>query len=197
VERNQTRREDIDLGASPHEYLSWSQLAGIVPRKLDVSKLASEAFKADTAKANGSSIAFIAEFRRRRVLLAADAHSAVLEEALAPLARTEGGRYRIDLLKVSHHGSAYDTSPEISKHIDCTRFAISTDGSRQHKHPQKQAIARLLAADPGRDKTLFNYRQSQTELWENDSLREKWRYECVFPTAKVGDASNGTLTVEI
>jgi hypothetical protein len=36
VERNQTRREDIDLGASPHEYLSWSQLAGIVPRKLDL-----------------------------------------------------------------------------------------------------------------------------------------------------------------
>jgi hypothetical protein len=36
VERGQTRREDIDLGASPHEYLSWNQLAGIVPRKLDL-----------------------------------------------------------------------------------------------------------------------------------------------------------------
>jgi hypothetical protein len=36
LERGETRVEDIDLGASPHEYLSWNQLAGIVPRKLDL-----------------------------------------------------------------------------------------------------------------------------------------------------------------
>jgi hypothetical protein len=32
VEQGQTSREDIDLGASPHEYLRWNQLVGIVPR---------------------------------------------------------------------------------------------------------------------------------------------------------------------
>jgi beta-lactamase superfamily II metal-dependent hydrolase len=164
----------------------------------DVAKLASEAFEADTAEANGSSIAFIAEFRGKRVLLAADAHSAVLEEALAPLASTEGGRYRIDLLKLSHHGSTHNTSPDMPKHIDCTRFAVSTDGSRQHKHPHAEAIARLLAADRDRDKTLyFNYRQPQTELWENRRLMNKWRYKCVFPVTDADDASNGTLTVDI
>jgi beta-lactamase superfamily II metal-dependent hydrolase len=164
----------------------------------NVAKLASEEFEADTGEANGSSIAFIAEFGGKRVLLAADAHSAVLEEALAPLARAEGGRYHIDLMKVSHHGSAHNTSPEIPQHIDCTRFAISTDGSRQHRHPHAQAIARLLAADPDRDKILyFNYRQPQTELWENRRLKTKWRYDCVFSTANADDASNGTLTVEI
>jgi len=46
------------------------------------------------------------------------------------LVRSEGGRYRIDLLKVSRHGSAHNTSPEISKRIDCTRccgfFKISS-----------------------------------------------------------------------
>jgi hypothetical protein len=36
VESGQTHYEEIDLGASPHEYLSWDQLVGIVPRKLDV-----------------------------------------------------------------------------------------------------------------------------------------------------------------
>jgi hypothetical protein len=131
-------------------------------------------------------------------LLAADAHSAVLEEAIAPLARAEGGRYHIDLFKVSHHGSAHNLSPEFPKRVDCTRFAISTDGSRQHKHPHAQLIARLLAADPNRRKTLyFNYRQPQTELWESDRLMRRWQYECVFPTADAKDASNGTLTVEI
>jgi beta-lactamase superfamily II metal-dependent hydrolase len=164
----------------------------------DVAKYANEEFVADTAEANGSSIAFIAEFEGKRVLLAADAHSAVLEKALAPMARAAGGRYRIDLLKVSHHGSAHNTSPDITKHLDCTRFAISTDGSRQHKHPHAQAIARLLAANPDRDKTFFfNYRQPQTELWENRRLMTKWRYKCVFPTAHADDTNNGTLAVEI
>ena len=37
----------------------------------------------------------------KRILLAADAHSEVLEASLAPLAEGEGGRFRIDLLKVS------------------------------------------------------------------------------------------------
>jgi hypothetical protein len=129
----------------------------------DVTKLASEAFEADTAEANGSSIAFIAESWGRRVLLAADAHSAVLEEALGPLARTEGDRYRIDLLKMSHHGSAHNTSPEMPKHVDCTRFAISTDGTsiRMRKRSRDCSLPIEIAT------LYFNYRQSQTELWEN------------------------------
>ena len=133
-----------------------------------------------------------------RVLLAADSHSGVIESALAPLAESEGGRYRIDLVKLSHHGSAHNTSPEIPKRIDCTRFAISTDGSRRHKHPHGQSIARVLAADPDRNKVLyFNYRQPQTELWESRRLTRRWHYECEFPTASADDPRNGTLTIEI
>jgi beta-lactamase superfamily II metal-dependent hydrolase len=164
----------------------------------DVAKLAGEAFEADRTEANGSSIAFLAEFEGKRVLLAADSHSGVIESALAPLAESEGGRYRIDLVKLSHHGSAHNTSPEIPKRVDCTRFAISTDGSRRHKHPHGQSIARLLAADPDRDKVLyFNYRQPQTELWESRRLTRRWHYECEFPTASADDPRNGTLTIEI
>jgi hypothetical protein len=160
----------------------------------DVLSLAATLYDRDNAKANGSAIAFLAEFDGKRVLLAADAHSEVLETALTSLAQSEGGTCRIDVAKVSHHGSRSNTSPAFAKLIDCQRFAFSTDGSREHKHPHPETMARLLAADPDRDKTFyFNYRQPQTELWDSGHLQRKWRYTCVFPSTD----ANGALTIQI
>jgi hypothetical protein len=63
----------------------------------------------------------------------------------------------------------------------CTRFAFSTDGSR-HDHPDAETIARILKNDPERLKTLiFNFRQPQTEQWDDDALKRRWRYDCLFP----------------
>ena len=159
---------------------------------LNVKKLAAADYTPDTREANGSSIAFLAEFDGRRVLLAADAHSEVLEAALEPLARAEGGRCRVDLLKVSHHGSRNNTSKRLPELIDCTRFAFSTDGSR-HQHPHPETVARFLAADKERVKTLyFNYRQPQTECWDSLALTGTWNYRCEFPSE-----SNGTIVIPI
>jgi beta-lactamase superfamily II metal-dependent hydrolase len=164
----------------------------------DVSRLATSVYERDNAEANGSAIAFLAEFEGKRVLLAADAHSEVLEAALTSLAQEEGGACRIDLAKVSHHGSRHNTSPAFIKLIDCQRFAFSTDGSREHKHPHPETIARFLAADPERDKIFyFNYRQPQTELWDSRNLQRRWRYNCVFPSTEADDPNNGTLTIQI
>ena len=66
--------------------------------------------------------------------------------------------------------------------IDCTRFAISTDGSR-HNFPDPECIARILVADPNRDKTFyFNYPQKNAALWSsNPDLRNRWRFDVVTP----------------
>lgn len=163
---------------------------------LNVENLAGQTYQADETRPNGTSIAFIAEFAGKRILLAADAHSDVLEQALGRLAEAEGGRYRLDLLKVSHHGSKANTSPGFVRLIDCTRFAVSTNGSR-HKHPDRETIARLLFADQTRTKTFFfNYRQPGTEVWESPSLKARWRYDCVFPSGN-GGSENGALVIDI
>ncbi len=160
----------------------------------DVESLASVAYKKDEAEANGASIAFVAEFGGKRALLAADAHSEVLEAALRPLADAEGGTYRLDLLKVCHHGSKANTSPDFFEMIDCTRFAFSTNGTRKHKHPDAETIARLLKADPDRDKVLyFNYDQPSAKLWRSLLLSKLWSYQTVFP--KTGQ--DGLLCIDI
>lgn len=163
----------------------------------NVVKLANEDYEPDRTEANGSAIAFIAEFEGKRVLLAADAHSETLEAALRPLAEAEGGRYRLDLLKLSHHGSKANTSKVFPGLIDCTRFAISTNGSR-HDHPDPETIARFLVADKTRQKTLlFNYRQSNTDLWDSTQLKRTWKYDCVFPVLDERDPANGTLEIQV
>jgi beta-lactamase superfamily II metal-dependent hydrolase len=143
---------------------------------LDVEALARAPFREDPAEPNGTSIAFLAEFDGRRVLLGADAHPGVLARALRGLGYGPDNRLRLDLLKLPHHGSKANLSPELLSLIDCTHFAISTDGSR-HGHPDREAIARLLVTDEERPKTLyFNAAQPSADLWNNATLKKKWAY---------------------
>ena len=151
-----------------------------MPAVLDVDALASRGAE-DREPPNGSSIAFVAEYRGMRVLLAGDAHPDVLAAALEPLAKVEGGRYRVDLFKVSHHGSGKNTSPALARLLDCRRWVISTNGTR-HGHPDQQAIARLLQFAPdGRRILYFNYRTARTLPWDDDALKRRYSYECRWP----------------
>ena len=164
---------------------------------LNVKQLADEPYSADNTEANGSAIAFVAEFNGKRILLAADAHSEVLEQEIRPLAEAEGGRYRIDLLKVSHHGSKANTSKKFPRLLSCCRFAFSTNGDR-HNHPDRETIARFLKEFEETDKTLyFNYRQPRTELWDSLTSKHRWKYDCVFPVAAQNDPANGHLTIDV
>lgn len=147
----------------------------------NVDQLAATPFRIDTTKPNGASIVFIAEFAGRRVLMGADSHPDVVETAVRALGFDETNRLRLDCLKVSHHGSKANSSPSLLRILDCRRFAFSTDGSR-HDHPDRETIARILKNDPERAKTLiFNFRQPNTECWDDADLMRRWRYECVFP----------------
>lgn len=148
---------------------------------LDVNALAAGPFSADSARPNGGSIAFIAEYAGKRLLLAADAHPDIIESSLRGLGASETNPYRIDCLKVSHHGSKANTSSSLLKIIDCTCFAFSTDGSH-HGHPDPEAIARILKNDPKRRKKLiFNFRQKSALRWQDRDLMKEWNYCCIFP----------------
>jgi beta-lactamase superfamily II metal-dependent hydrolase len=160
----------------------------------DVPALANAAYERDPSKSNGSSIAFVVEFNDKRVMLTGDSHSEVLEKRLRPFADAEGGRFRVDLVKVSHHGSHNNTSRSFFKMVDCRRFAFSTDGSRRHGHPHPETVARILANDPDGDKTLyFNYEGPHAKVWKNPLLATKWNYKVVVPAV----SQEGTLSIDI
>lgn len=151
----------------------------------DVEALARTPDTCDTTAANGSSLAFLVDAGGKRALLTGDAHPDLLEAGVGALAAREGGRLRVDLLKVSHHGSRENTTTKLLSLLDCTRFVISTNGAR-HSHPHQETIAKILKSSTDHKILYFNYRQENTNLWDNNDLKKLYNYSTVFPDAKDG-----------
>ena len=148
----------------------------------------------DSEAPNGSSIAFVVEWKGRRILLAGDAHPEVLEASLTRLARAAGAaRYRIDLLKASHHGSQKNTSRQLIQSMDCRHLAISTNGNL-HGHPDPEAIARFLHWTPDRERSLwFNYRTERTEPWGDPAAMKRYDYRAHYPA----DDAPGVIEIDL
>jgi hypothetical protein len=150
-----------------------------MPAVLDVEALSAPSGTDSTAP-NGSSIALVAEYDGRRVLLAADAHPDVLLASLTALGA--GGRYPVDLVKLPHHGSRANLTREVIEALDCRRFAVSTNGT-VFGHPDPEAISRVLKfAGEGRKTLYFNYASDRTRPWDDPALTARFDYECVFPS---------------
>lgn len=145
---------------------------------LNVESLCAERFNEDTARANGSSIALLVEFRGRRVLLGADAHPSVLVDAIERL-QPGGGQLALDAFKLPHHGSSKNVSRELLERVNCRRYLVSTNGS-QFKHPSAQAIARVLKHGGEQKELIFNYRTQYNEVWDESSLQERYGYTTTF-----------------
>ncbi|EZP49962.1 ComEC/Rec2 family competence protein [Sphingomonas sp. RIT328] len=132
----------------------------------------------DTETPNGSSIAFLAEWEGRTVLLGGDAHPDVLAASLAALG---AGRVRVDLFKASHHGSGKNISRELVEAMECHALAVSTNGNI-HGHPDPEAIARFVVHGPQGAKMLhFNYRTDRTSPWGDPASGLRYGFDAKYP----------------
>lgn len=137
---------DVDLGkTSAHDNDYYFSLEDI---------WLNDRFQSDSSVYNGSSIAFILEADGKRMLFLGDAHADVVSKNLRACGYSETKKLKLDLVKLSHHGSQYNTSSELLQLLDSPIYIVSTDGAR-HGLPNKRAIARLIKSTQG--KVLFNY----------------------------------------
>lgn len=111
-------------------------------------------FESDSSVYNGSSIAFLLEVDNTKMLFLGDAHDNVVVDSLKKLGFSADNKLKLDLVKISHHGSQYNTSNEFLSLLDSSRYIISTNGKR-HGLPNKRTIARLIKATEGQ--ICFNY----------------------------------------
>jgi beta-lactamase superfamily II metal-dependent hydrolase len=128
----------------------------------DLEALAKQVRPEDKAKPNGSSIALLAEFAAKSVVLGADAHPDILTQSLKTLGN--GERLKIDLFKVPHHGSDANVTKDLLAAVDCDTFLFSTNGNK-FRHPDEVAVARTIQSSERLVKLLFNYRQKHTTIW--------------------------------
>jgi len=130
--------------------------------------LLNDQFKEDGSIHNGSSIAFIFEYAEKRLLLLGDAHNDIIVENLKIMGFSDENPLLLDYVKLSHHGSQYNTSPELLKLISCQNFIISTDGLR-HGLPNKLTLARIVEQFP-KVNLLFNYPDLIERIFSKEEL---------------------------
>lgn len=179
-------------GLTPGEQATGERFLGKVPLPPtleNVPALAAEKFESDNTAANGSSIAVLAEFDDKSVLLGADAYAPVLEQAI-DLLRVRRKLKKdqplpLSTFKLPHHASQNNLSTSLLKKLRCSDFLVSTSGAR-FNHPDSQAISRVLmqglaAKLPAR--LWFNYRASVhlNGAWDDAALKRKYNFETFYP----------------
>lgn len=161
--------------AETKKFLPKKGLLGAAP---SLDNLLKKQFSIDPAKANGSSIAMLAEYGGKSALLLADAHPDVVAQSIKRLcAARKIKRLPVDAVKVAHHGSKANTNEGLLKLIDCRNYLISTNGA-QFKHPDKECLARILKFGKP-DKIYFNYRSKFTSPWIARNAQQKYKYAAV------------------
>jgi len=171
-------------GLEPGSRVDYSRfLKGTPSTSTDVDQLADTPFNGDTAAANGSSIAFLAEFGGASVLFGADAYAPTLVASIQRLLGERGlERLRLDAFKLPHHGSQNNLSSELMNLIDCRNYLFSSNGDHFY-HPDRQVVARVIKYGGNQPSLHFNYRSRYTEVWSGPALQEKYGFKTHYPDA--------------
>lgn len=133
------------------------------------SLLASDAFEEDKSPTNGSSISLLLTISDRNILLLGDCHPSTIVKSLRDLGYDEANPLVCEIIKISHHGSKKNTSPELLKLITAKSFVILTDGS-SHCLPNKLTLARIHNQHP-KSEILFNYPDLIKVIYTDDERR--------------------------
>lgn len=144
----------------------------------DVDTLAQAPFSEDRSPANGSSIAFLAEFEDTSILFCGDAFPSQVLEVLNVISPDD--KIDLDAVKISHHGSSGSTSPELLEKINCKNYIISTNGST-FKHPKADTISRIIKSTDENAHLIFNYKSSINDVWDLIGLKQKHKYTTAYP----------------
>ncbi len=105
-----------------------------------------EIFQEDTSVENASSIAAIFEYEGKRILWLSDSVPSVIIESLVKLGFDETNKMQCDAVLLSHHGSSANNSFDLFRMISADKYIISADGYNSHCLPNKETMARLVAA---------------------------------------------------
>lgn len=125
-----------------------------------------EIYRPDTSVTNASSIATLIELDGCRVLMLADAPAEDIIRQLK-IMQAAGCSLLFDAIKISHHGSNNNTSPELLGLIDAPVYFISSDGGR-HQHPDVEVLTAIVDRPAAFSRTLyFNYRTPSSDYLQH------------------------------
>ena len=148
-----------------------------------------EGEKRDSSFANGSSIMLLAEYGKHALLLAGDGHAPDIAKVMKRLLeerKLSSTSFPVSAFKLPHHGSAHNLTQEVLERVDCRPYLISTDGTGRPRHPDHQALLRILRYSRQRPHLFFNYLGDTTRPWGESKADvvdgEFQDFDITFPT---------------
>jgi beta-lactamase superfamily II metal-dependent hydrolase len=174
-------KEDGELYDDAFEMLlTWvkeSQVKNIQvisSNRMQITELLSSVPIEDKTPTNGSSIAFILKIKEKSLLFLADSHPGLILKSLVEY--QSEGIINFDSIKVSHHGSFNNISPELLEKMDSGIFIFSTNGNK-HNHPDKETIAHIVGRKTEFERKLFfNYKTLNSEYFNNKDWMKAYNY---------------------
>ncbi len=110
----------------------------------------------DTSPFNLSSIVCLVELQKKRILLTGDARGDDIVEGLQQRKLLDAkGRIHVDVLKIPHHGSDRNVTPDFFEKITADHYVFSGDGS--HHNPESATLEMLAMATRERDNFTIHF----------------------------------------
>ena len=155
-----------------------------VSKSYDLLKLCKEAYEPDGSASNGSSISFVLETKGKRLLFLGDSHSETVVVSLRALYGEEKAPYIFDAVKLSHHGSYNNNSPELFKLIVSDKWLVSTNGAK-YNHPDMPTLAHIITKGKGM-KIYFNYYLPICKELSDGLYHKDFDFEIITPEGENG-----------
>jgi hypothetical protein len=132
----------------------------------------------DKSVPNLSSLVILAEADGKKMLLTGDARGDKILEGLEFVGLVKkGGKLKVDLLKVPHHGSANNLDDDFFERIIAKHYVFSGDG--EHGNPERESLEMLLDARGNDDYTIHltypvdEIDKGRKEDWKKEQTKEK------------------------
>lgn len=135
--------------ASLSKYRDWldtqeslKTAAGADDYQEPLEKLWKAAFSSDPSPVNASSLSVLISAYGRTLLFLGDSLAGDVATSLRALGYSEETPLTADVVKLAHHGSRHNTSPELLRLIRGKYFLFSGEGGRGR--PDKETLARVI-----------------------------------------------------
>ena len=122
----------------------WEKNLKRRPTLSGLAQAAAKTITKDAAFANLSSIVVLVELAKKRMLLTGDARDDDVLEGLQAAGLLKRGKCHLDILKMPHHGSRRNMSPEFLSQVTADHYVISGDG--KHGNPAREVLDWIVAS---------------------------------------------------
>lgn len=143
--------------------------------------------ESDPKLENRSSISFILRFYDKCLLFLGDSSPVDYEDVLEKMAQaTPDNKLEFDLVKVSHHGSKFNTSNKFFDLVTSDKYIISTNGVGAHNHPDIEAILKIICNQKEDKLIKFNYKPDKIINFINkNKLDETYNFKLEYENSSL------------